>query len=108
MTHSHEQLSKIVRLKKRAAENEYEAATRTLKHLDDQIHRTQVNIDAAGVGGDSFSGAELSTASKFVQRQLSELKRLSAERGMLLQEMEAARHKLKNIIVSETVLDQEQ
>ena len=102
-----EQLSEIVRLKKRAAENAYQTATQNLRVLDEQIARTQTSIDVAGTDQGAFSGAELSTAVKFVQRQAADLKHLTAQRGPLLQAVEEARHKLKNIIVSETVLNQE-
>lgn len=102
-----EQLSEIVRLKKRAAENEYQAATRNLQELDRLIVQTQKGIEAAGDEAGPTSGAEMSTAFAFVQKQVAELNNLSTQRPMLLTELEAARDKLKNIIVSETVLNRQ-
>ena len=108
MTRTQDQLSEIVRLKKRAAENAYLLATQNLRQLDDQIERTQASIDAAGAEQETFSGAQLNAASSFVRRRIIDLKQLMSQRGFLVKEVEAARYRLQNIIVSETVLEQEQ
>lgn len=104
MASQNKQLAEIVRLKKQIAESEYRAAFESLKIIDAQIDALNLQISSASTEKSPSSGVELSSRLKFLQRQMAGLEDLQSCRQPLVSNLEAAREKLKNIILSEDVL----
>ena len=108
MTKQELQLTEIVRLKKRVAESDFKKAMSNLQKLDEKIENIRARIAAANSKEGFSSGIELQGATRFVQRSMTEMTQLVAQRTELLKDVDAAREKLKSIILSEDVLSTHQ
>ncbi len=108
MTKQQLQLTEIVRLKKRVAESDFKKAMSNLQKLDERIENMRSRIVAANSNESLSSGIELQGTARFVQRLMTKMTDLFAQRTELLKDVDAARQKLKSIILSEDVLSTHQ
>lgn len=99
-------LSKIVSLKRRAAEAQFRMISNHVSALDAQIQQYQIELETNGAEkSDAFAG-NLVAAALFTQKLVVDLNNLNFQKVALMPELQKARTELQKIIVSEQVLDE--